>query len=191
MLQKFHLQNESNEPVYSTLIILPREEGGDSCREHFPSRALPATVPKNSSLHLPAREESSAALVSTKQQTQIYDGAARLWRTVVVDSVVVRWVDLGTKLVLRHVVRVLEAEKEEQANNRDQTEGDGREEKRGDREREGRDGSSARGKSDSGKGATGAATAEVDLDEVRWAECTGRAKERKPSRSTAKKLAGG
>ncbi len=136
-------------------------------------------------------------MLKRNNQTQIYDGAAKLWRMVVVDSVVVRWVDLGTRLVLRHVVRVLEAEEEGQASNQDQTEGAGREEeKHDDRERESRDGSgnsSARGKSDSGKGATraGAATAEVDLDEVRWAECTGRAKERKPSRSTAKKLAGG
>lgn len=33
-------------------------------------------------------------------------------------------------------------------------------------------------------------TAEVDLDEVRWAECTRREKERKLSKSDAEKLAG-
>lgn len=108
-----------------------------------------------------------------------------------VDSVVVRWIDLGTKLVLRHVIRVLEAEQEGQISNQDRAEGDNRgEEKHSDRERDGREDSGTstrRSKRDSNKGA---ATAEVDLDEVRWAECTGRAKERKPSRSTAKKLAG-
>lgn len=39
-------------------------------------------------------------------------------------------------------------------------------------------------------GNTRALTAEVDLDEARWAECTGREKERRLSKSNAKKLAG-
>lgn len=35
---------------------------------------------------------------------KVFDGAANLWRKVVVDSIKVRWVDLGTRLLLRHVV---------------------------------------------------------------------------------------
>lgn len=105
-----------------------------------------------------------------------------------VSSVVVRWIDLGTKLILRHVVRVLGAEQEEHGgrnNNQNENESD-------------IDGDeTAREKSHRGEGEgadwrakAGAATAEVDLDEARWAECTGREKERKLSKSNARKLAG-
>lgn len=130
--------------------------------------------------------------------TQIYDGAANLWRTVVVASVAVRWIDLGTKLVLRHVVRVLGAEQEgHSSHNNNQNENDSENEgagttqeisHRGEGIEEGGN-TGATSRTDDGAKAR-AATAEVDLDEVRWAECTGREKERRLSKSNAKKLAG-
>ena len=133
--------------------------------------------------------------------TQIYDGAANLWRMVVVDSVAVRWIDLGTKLVLRHVVRVLGAEPEGDSgsNNNNQEENRSENENDGEgtpRERSHRgegvgEGGNAGSTGRTGGGARAAAlTAEVDLDEVRWAECTGREKERRLSEPNAKKLAG-
>lgn len=119
-------------------------------------------------------------------QTQIYDGAANLWRTVVVDSVAVRWIDLGTKLVLRHVVRVLGAEQEGHSrstnNNQNETESDSKGVPEG--------GDTGETSGPEGGAKAGALTAEVDLDEVRWAECTGREKERRLSKPNAKKLAG-
>lgn len=49
----------------------------------------------------------------------MYDGAANTWRKVVIDSVSVKWVDLGTRLVLRHVIRVPDAIKEDDSTNND------------------------------------------------------------------------
>lgn len=118
-----------------------------------------------------------------------------------IDSVCVRWVDLGTKLVLRHVVRVLGAEEDGPGNNRtgneNVTRGEGnnqveghRKGDAGDGDRQGEGGRRGSDSPDSVAPRSRAATAEVDLDEVRWAEYTGRAQERKPSRSNAVKLAG-
>lgn len=133
--------------------------------------------------------------------TQIYDGAANMWRTVIISGISVRWIDLGTRLILRHVVRVLGAEEGEQNgnnNNNNEAQGEGG----GNNQEESNQNSggigrgvagdrNGRANSDSDREARGGlATAEVDLDEVRWAECTVRGKQRKPSRSTAKKLAG-
>lgn len=133
--------------------------------------------------------------------TQIYDGAANLWRMVVVASVAVRWIDLGTKLVLRHVVRVLGAEQEGHSghtnNNQDENGsengGEGTTQAKSHRGKGAEEGVNAGGaasRTGGGGAKARAATAEVDLDEVRWAECTGREKQRKPSKSNARKLAG-
>lgn len=137
----------------------------------------------------------------TTNTSQIFDGAANVWRTVVIASVCVRWVDLGTKLVLRHVVRVLGAEEDDPDNNRteseNETRGEGNNQVEGRRkgdggegDRKGEDGSRGGGRDNSVAPRSRAATAEVDLNEVRWAEYTGRPKERKPSRSNAATLAG-
>eukprot|EP00752_Nemacystus_decipiens_P010357 g9227.t1 len=146
------------------------------------------------------RHRIVAAEKMVGKKIEIYDGAANLWRMVVVDSVAVRWIDLGTKLVLRHVVRVLGAEPEGDCSSDNNKQNDNGSEKEGEgttRERSYRgDGAGEGGNTEAtsategGGGAKAAAlTAEVDLDEVRWAECTGREKERRPSEPTAKKLA--
>ena len=109
---------------------------------------------------------------------------------VVVDSVVVGWIDLGTKLVLRHLVRVLGAEQEGQGgDNNSQT--DNQRDNGSENKGEGTTQDHTAATSRAGGGAEARAlTAEVDLDEVRWAECTGRKSERRLSKSNAKKLAG-
>lgn len=104
---------------------------------------------------------------------------------MVISAVSVRWVDLGTRLILRHVIRTIEGEEE-----------DGRSQQENEVEaKTPQDGQEDRGDDvdHSGSGPrerTRVATAEVDLNEVRWAECTGREKERKPSRSSVQKLTG-
>lgn len=122
-----------------------------------------------------------------------------MWRTVVISGVSVRWIDLGTRLILRHVVRVLGADEEQddnnsnndRSNNETQGEGEGN-----NQNGDGGDGGGAAGDTTGGsqsdtdrEARAGLATAEVDLNEVRWAECTVRERQRKPSRSNAKKLA--
>lgn len=92
-----------------------------------------------------------------------------------VDSVSVRWVDLGTRLVLRHVVKVVGAEGRRQRNNND-----------ADEQQDGEEGEGAEA-DDSGERA---ATIEVDLTEIRWAECTEGGQEPCQDEFQAKKLAG-
>lgn len=110
---------------------------------------------------------------------KVFDGGAQLWRKVVVDGVSVRWVDLGTRLVLRHVVRIVEAEGDSSNNSKSTNrEGDNNQD-----DHENND--------DTGEGEDGgrAATAEVDLSEMRWAECT-EEERRRQSESHTKKAAG-
>lgn len=154
---------------------------------------------------------------------QIFDSAAKLWRKVIVDSVSARWVDLGTRLVLRHVVRVAGAEEgsvgegvggsndegNNQENRDDEHKPRGGDEGRGNQqsherkqrgegdskgsvEKGTRPGSEADEKGgaagrDAGSGA--AATVEVDLSEIRWAEVTGGDDQRRAEART-KNLAG-
>lgn len=137
--------------------------------------------------------------------TQIYDAAAAVWRKVTVESVSVRWIDLGTRLVLRHVVRVVGAEAEtvgsSNRNNDDdddqnthhnsnsKSEGDNQKSHDNRNKDQGGGGTGdgdGEGREESGDGSRD--TVEVDLNEIRWAEWTGG--ERQQSESQAKKLAG-
>lgn len=110
-----------------------------------------------------------------------------------VDSVSVRWVDLGTRLILRHVVRVVGAEDNNSSNddNEDETDGDGENSRSkhqnvGPAFRRQRQKKNARGKTNAAEKSIGNVvrkekklggnterampTTEVDLSEVRWAE---------------------
>lgn len=113
-----------------------------------------------------------------KKNTQIYDGAANLWRKVIVDSVAVRWVDLGTRLKLRHVVKIIGAEgRGQSSNNNNNNEDEQRDEEEG-------------GRGEADDNGERAATVEVDLREIRWAECSGGGQEPSQDESNAKKFAG-
>ena len=141
-----------------------------------------------------------------RRKKQIFDSAAKVWRKVVVDSVSARWVDLGTRLVLRHVVRVVGAEAEERAGKDGGGGGAGsagrgsdnqeipedKQQKRGEGTRRsgGEKGRAAVIENDKRGGVGGAATVEVDLNEVRWAEVTGGEQQRESEAEAKKNLAG-
>lgn len=125
-----------------------------------------------------------------------------------VDSVSVRWVDLGTRLVLRHVVRVLGAEDNNSSNetDKDETNRDGekaREEQQnaGPALRREQEEHTAGGKTRATEKPTGNVdrevggntervmpTAEVDLSEIRWVESI--ESDERQSSSLAKQLIG-
>lgn len=127
-------------------------------------------------------------------RAKVYDGSAKAWQRVLVDAVSVRWVDLETRLVLRHVVRVLEADDRDEPDGTpgattgvvieplDDTDG----------ESGVGVGVSVGGEGEEKEGkpvvSSAAATVEIDLSEVRWAEAS--ALGRRPSDALAKKLAG-
>lgn len=94
------------------------------------------------------------------------------------DSVSVRWVDLGTRLVLRHVVKIVGAAGGSQRNSNNG----------GDNEEQHREEGEGAEAGDSGERV---ATIEVDLMDIRWAECTEGEQEPREDESPAKKLAGG
>lgn len=146
---------------------------------------------------------------------KVFDGAANSWRKVVIDSVSVRWVDLGTRLILRHVVRALGAEGSSSSSPRKQRgyRADESNKTRGDdensleksamrtrtREQEGakrvtRGGHTEAGEQENSPCESGddaerqVATAEVDLSEIRWAEST--ESDRRQSASQAQRLLG-
>lgn len=149
--------------------------------------------------------ERCTAHIAKTVHIQIFDGAAATWRKVLVESVAVRWVDLGTRLVLRHVVRVLGAEVRGKspiimAVNEHTKVADGEHEsgesgRRSDAARDCDIGLHAdhtiETNGSSGKdadGGVGDATVEIDLCETRWGECTGG--ERRQSEAKAERFVG-
>ena len=136
------------------------------------------------------------------QRDQVFDGASNQWRKFYVDRLSVSWVDLGTRLVLRHVLRAIGAGYEhgrgsDQSYDDDEKDGDvcsedvkGKPNGLKHTKYDASWGGCAESKQlHSGGVCMGEAMVEVDLGEVRWAEHTGG--ERRLSSSTAKKLAGG